>query len=92
MEKTDTEARAAAMMQQRQKLLDELSENPELAKGTVGTIVFEAIRAGEEVSTASIIFRLEAIAAGSETRSGVNRVLAMGALKVISDLQGGSAG
>ncbi|MBD3787216.1 MAG: hypothetical protein IE922_09635 [Sphingomonadales bacterium] len=89
---TDADARTDAMTKKRQKLIGELSENPELAKGTVGTIVFEAIRAGEEVSTTSIISRLKDIAAGAETGASVNRVLAAGALKVISDLQGGSAG
>ena len=75
--------------QREQALRDmhEMAANPELAKGVVGTVVFDMIRAGTEVSMASIITTLEAIAAGANTRSGLNDVLAKGALKVISGLR-----
>lgn len=87
MKKPDAAARAAAMIERRDNTLREMSENPELAKGAVGTIVFDLMKAGEEVSLQAIIEEMEAAAAGRSSRSDLPEVLAKGALKVITDLK-----
>lgn len=86
----DPEKIAAKLAEQRDRAKREMREvaaNPDIAKSTIGTVVVDMIRAGEDVSTASIIAALEVIAAGASKRSGLSDVFAKGALKVISDLQ-----
>ena len=87
MTKPDAAAKAAAMDERTQKAMREVTENPEIAKGVVGSIVFDMIRAGDEVSTGSIVAALEAIVAGAGSRAGINDLLAKGALKIISGLR-----
>jgi predicted PhzF superfamily epimerase YddE/YHI9 len=87
MTKPDAAARAAALYERTQKAMREVTENPEIAKGTVGRIVLDMIGSGEDVSTGSIVAALEAILSGAENRAGINELLAKGALKVISDLR-----
>lgn len=66
--------------------IQNVAGNPDMAKGTVGGLVLDMMQNGEEISRASIIAELEAIAAGKSPRDGFVDVLAAGALKVIADL------
>lgn len=86
---SEADKMATKIAERRERALREMNDlatNPELAKGTVGTVVFALMQAGKEVSTASIVAALEAIVSGAEEASGLSDVLAKGALKVISDL------
>ena len=74
------------MLERTDDTLRALSESPDLAKGAIETIVFDLMRAGEDVSTQAIVDELEAAAVGRSNRSDLAPVLAKGALKVISDL------
>lgn len=87
MTKPDAAARAAAMFERTQRQAREMSENPDIAGGVVGAAVFHLIRSGDEVSTASLIATLEAVASDGIGIPDINGVLARGALKVIADLQ-----
>lgn len=83
----DTAVKAASRLERAKLQVRELSENPEMAKGAVGTVVLALLRSGEEVSTASIVAELEAAATGAASKSDLAEVLARGALKVIADLR-----
>ena len=87
MSENQKAARAAEKIERTRQGVQNLSENPEMAKGTIGAVVLDMIRTGEELSRAMIIVALEGVASGQKERPGVAPVLAKGALKVISDLQ-----
>jgi carbamate kinase len=87
MKNSDAMAKAAALFESTQNQMREMSENPDLAKGTIGTVVLALIRLGEEVSTAAIVAELEAAAAEVASKTNLTAVLARGALKVISNLR-----
>lgn len=86
MKTPDPAAKAAALIERTENTMRALSEDPDMAKGAIGTVVLALMKSGEEVSTGSIMAELEAAAAGKPCRSDLREVLAKGALKVISDL------
>ncbi|WP_102226890.1 hypothetical protein [Acidimangrovimonas sediminis] len=82
----ETKKRLVELRSKTGEALQKLAENPDLAKGTIGGLVLDMLRSGEEVSRGTIVRELEVMALGLSNRPGANDVLAKGALKVIFDL------